>query len=83
MIKLGSTNESFQYLEGAIDSYPADGVQSLHMSHCHPVQDPGAGEDQDPAIWLPWILVDQTLRIWLGTQFSQPTPELGPLQAEF
>ena len=28
-----------------------------------------------------WL--DQTLRIWLGTQFSRPTPELGPLQAEF
>ena len=27
--------------------------------------------------------VYQTLRIWLGTQFSWPTPELGPLQAEF
>ena len=26
---------------------------------------------------------NQTLRIWLGTQFSRPTPELGPLQAEF
>ena len=25
----------------------------------------------------------QTLRIWLGTQFSRPTPEVGPLQAEF
>ena len=29
------------------------------------------------------IHVDQNLRIWLGTQFSWPTPELGPLQAEF
>ena len=27
--------------------------------------------------------LDQTLRIRLGTKFSQPTPELGPLQAEF
>ena len=27
--------------------------------------------------------LNQTLRIWLGTQFSRPTPELGPLQAEF
>ena len=26
-------------------------------SLCQPVQDPGAGEDQDPAIWLPWILI--------------------------
>ena len=25
----------------------------------------------------------QTLSIWLGTQFSQPNPELGPLQAVF
>ena len=25
----------------------------------------------------------QTLRIWLGTHFSQPNPEMGPLQAEF
>ena len=31
----------------------------------------------------PNIRVYQTLRIWLGTQFSQPTPELGPLQVEF
>ena len=29
------------------------------------------------------LQVYQTLRIWLGTQFSQPNPELGPLQAEF
>ena len=28
-------------------------------------------------------MVHQTLKIWLGTQFSLPTPELGPLQAEF
>ena len=27
--------------------------------------------------------VYQTHRIWLGTQFSWPTPELGSLQAEF
>ena len=27
--------------------------------------------------------LNQNLRIWLGTQFSRPTPELGPLQAEF
>ena len=25
----------------------------------------------------------QTLRIWLGTQFSWPTPEKSPLQAKF
>ena len=57
LIKLGSTNEIFQYLEGAINSYPTDGVQPLQVSLCQPVQDPGAGENQDPAIWLPWILV--------------------------
>ena len=27
--------------------------------------------------------INQTLRILLGTQFSRPTPEMGPLQAEF
>ena len=29
------------------------------------------------------LLVYQSLRIWLGTQFSWPTPGLGPLQAKF
>ena len=27
--------------------------------------------------------LNQTLSIWLGTQFSQQNPELGPLQGEF
>ena len=27
--------------------------------------------------------INQSLRIWLGTQLSLPTPELGPLQAGF
>ena len=27
--------------------------------------------------------IHQTLRICIQVQFSQPTPELGPLQAEF
>ena len=27
--------------------------------------------------------INQTLSIWLGTQLTQPTPELGPLQGEF
>ena len=57
LIKLGSPNKSFQYLKGTINSYPTDGVQPLQVSLCQPVQDPGAGEDQDPAIWLPWILI--------------------------
>ena len=26
---------------------------------------------------------NQSLKIWSGTQFSRPTPELGPLQAHF
>ena len=30
-----------------------------------------------------WVALNQTLRIWVQTQFSQPTPELDPLQAEF
>ena len=29
------------------------------------------------------IPLDQTLRIWLGIQFSRPTPELGPIRAKF
>ena len=28
------------------------------------------------------LSIYQTLSIWLGTQFSQPNPGLGPLQAE-
>ena len=30
-----------------------------------------------------FFFLHQTLRTWLGTQFSQRNPELGPLQAKF
>ena len=32
---------------------------------------------------LSFVTLDQTLSIWIGTQFSQPNPKLGPLQAKF
>ena len=32
-------------------------------------------------LYHPLSGLKQTLSIWLGTQFSQPNPELGPLQA--
>ena len=76
LIKLGSPNKSFQYLKGTINSYPTDGVQPLQVSLCQPVQDPGAGEDQDPAIWLPRVLVIPHNETVASCVFAEPEMDM-------